>query len=173
MKVVKGTAIIAGIAVWFYGMLFFGFLFSGVVPDGGDPFLAKLVLAPFGSVVFEPAADRTIFSWLVMGIWPLVGVLVVLRRFLVCRVLASGILLLNYCGIISLTWDTDWYHVAKVWNSESAPIIVFLTVYLSSQICLWFFLFWRRRGLNPSGASNGGSARGMASGQLTAAVPDQ
>ena len=174
MKALKGISLAVGIAIWFYGMLFFGFLFSGVAPDGGDPFLAKLVLAPFGSVLGEAAADRTIFSWLVMGLWPLVGVLVALRHFVVCRMLAAAILVVHYWGIVTLTWDIEWRDVAKVWGLWPAVIIMFLMVYLGSQISLWFLIFWRRRpGLNPSGAGNGGITPGLDSGQFGPAVPDQ
>lgn len=130
MAVVKSIALVLGLSALFYGLAFLGFASGGA--GHGSSFFGEAVLAPFSLI-----PD---FWWFGLGFWPVVGVLLALRRFYPCRILAGVFLAFHYLGVAGVIVHTEWYYVGKV--LQSLPLMVFLFVlgYVGSQVFLWMLI---------------------------------
>lgn len=130
MRVVKGFALVVGISIFFVALAFFASFFTGA--GHGSYFFLAIIGAPFS--VFETAAPMGLIFW------PGVGILFALRRFIVCRIVAKGSLIIHYIGIIMVCFQTEWTYVYKAWRALPELVIAFVLLYLGSQIFMWWLL---------------------------------
>lgn len=127
MRAIKATVLVGGIILVYCGLFFLSAAFTGA-GHGSDFFLEALV-APFSaSEMIAPVG---------LALWPLVAILVGMRRFLLCRIAARAVLCLHYAGIGFLCFQTDWSYVGKVWRSMPGMVVTFIGIYLASQIFMW------------------------------------
>ena len=127
LVLLKAIAFVLGMSALALALIFLagGFMGAG---HGSSYFILALV-APFGG---ENATAP-----LGMLLWPLIVVLVVYRRSILCRASAALVLIIHYLGIIILPFQTDWSDVRRVWNVMPVMVILFAGLYLVSQIILW------------------------------------
>lgn len=130
MRATKAIILVVGILVVFWGLYFLSAAFAGA--GHGSYFFYEALLAPFSVV--------TVTSPICLILWPLVAILVGLRDFVLCRIVARSALVLHYAGIALLSFQTDWYYVGKVWRSMSGMVITFIGVYVAGQVFLWSLL---------------------------------
>jgi hypothetical protein len=130
MKLLKPIAMVAGLSALYCGLAFLGFAFSGA--GHGSAFFGEAVLAPFSVV---PG-----LAWFGIGLWPVLGVLVALRQFSPCRVLAGIGLAFHYVGVAALSIQTEWYYVGKVLQSLPFMVTLFLLGYVGGQVSLWLLI---------------------------------
>ncbi len=136
MSMSKATALAVGITIFYFVLMVISFAFTGA--GHGSGFFGAALLAPFSGVFFA----------LGFALWPVVAFLVAFRhRFRLGRFIAAGILIVHYLGIARLCYRTDgaeWNYVGKVWRSAGDIVLIFLILYLGSQIFFWLMIARRK-----------------------------
>lgn len=132
MKVVMRVLVFVGLmAAFFGGLWLFGMLFG--VGGDGCTYFAQWIESP--SSVWD---TRIPYG---LGIWALLGLLFALRKHLICRLAAAMILLVHYAGIVALTRTTyEWYYIERTWKFHRELVVVFVGIYVTSQLALWFLI---------------------------------
>jgi hypothetical protein len=134
MTITKSIALVLGLSALYYGLAFLGFAFTGA--GHGSAFFGEVILAPFSMI---PG-----LAWFGLGLWPVIGILVALRQFYPCRILAGIALAIHYLGVLAVTVQTEWYYVGKVLQSLPVMVVLFLVGYFGSQAFLWLLITRRQ-----------------------------
>ncbi len=127
MKTLRGIGFVVGVSAFQFFLTFMGMLMGGA--GHGSSFFGEALLAPF-------SASGTQAPW-GLAIWPIVGTLLVFRRFQSCRIAAAALLIVHYGGIVLLGVETDWYSVGRVWSSLFLMVLFLVVAYFGGQIFLW------------------------------------
>jgi len=133
MSAIKAITLAIGISILYCGLIYTGCAFNGA--GHGSDFFGSAMLAPF-SVISE--AIWTFPAGL--ALWFIIGIILSLRHFTVCRIIAAAILILHYIGIAIIGFQTGWYDVGRVWNAFPIVVVGFLTVYIASQFFMWILI---------------------------------
>jgi hypothetical protein len=127
MKTLKGIGFVVGISAFQFFLVALGLAMTGA--GDGSSFFGEALLAPF-------SVSETQALWGLL-IWPIVGTLLVFRRFQSCRIAAAALLIVHYVGIVLLGVETDWYSVGRVWSSLFLMVLFLVVAYFGGQIFLW------------------------------------
>jgi hypothetical protein len=103
----------------------------------GTDFFTQAALSPF-------VGDSIAVFWIGLTFWAVVGALVGLRQWTVCRTVAVIALVLHYLGLAMLAAHTEWSYVGRVWRATPFFVAAFVAVYLVSQTVFWWALVRRR-----------------------------
>ena len=122
------------ISALYYGLMFWSAGFTGA-GHGSDFFLSAL-FAPF-------SASEAIAPFGLL-LWPVLALLLALRRFQACRVSAMVVLVLHYLGVVLVSFQTDWVYVGKVWHSMPVMVAAFILVYFASQVFMWTWIMMKQ-----------------------------
>ena len=132
MNWLKTIGIVVGISSLYYGLVIIAGAFTGA--GHGSYFFLEAVVAPFlGSGLF--ATVGTIMFW------PLVSILLALRRFSACRIAAAVGLVAHYLGIAIICSKAGWDDgVGRVWEYWPGTVAAFVALYFGSQIFMWVLI---------------------------------
>ena len=145
MSALKAIALVVGVSVLYFGLIYVGGAFTGA--GHGSDFFVAAMLAPFSaSEVLAPCG---------MILWPAVAVLLALRRFPACRIAAAAALALHYSGIVIVSFQTEWFYVGKVWHSLPGVVVAFVAIYFGSQAFMWWLIIRTMTGWRPYEGSSG------------------
>lgn len=109
--------------------------FSGA--GHGTDFFAQAVLSPF-------VGNSIALFWIGLTFWAIVGALIGLRQWPVCRSVAIIALALHYLGLVMLAAHTEWSYVGRVWRATPFLVVAFIAAYLLTHIVFWSALVRRR-----------------------------
>lgn len=132
MNVLKGIALVVGISSLFAVLVWIAGAFTGA--GHGCYFLLETVVAPFfGAGVFATVGA--------LGFWPLVSVLLALRRFLISRIAATLALVIHYVGVVAVMSRPGWDDgIAKSWSYFPGAVAAFFGAYIASQVFMWLLI---------------------------------
>ena len=125
--VFKGIVIIVGLSGLYEALIWVAGSLTGA--GHGTDFFYAAVLAPLSvSSALMPA--RTF-------LWPLVAVMLVLRRFAFCKATLIVVLIAHYLGVLAWIARTDWEHTFQVCFECPKEVGLFSVAYFGSQIFMW------------------------------------
>jgi hypothetical protein len=130
MNALRAIALFVGITALYHGLIFASAALTGA--GHGSYFFFNALLAPFSTI--------PLIAPIGLVLWPVVALLLALRRFSVCRKCIEIILAIHYFGILIVCAQTDWHYVHKVWRSMPGLVAGFVAVYVCSQVFMWKLL---------------------------------
>jgi hypothetical protein len=140
MRTIKGLALVLSISGLYGALIFVAASFTGA--GHGSYFFGSALLAPFSG-----AAALEVLGF---GLWPVVGILLALRRVPACRIAAGTILVLHYFGIAMVSVPRDW-DVRKVWDLFPVEVSAVAVAYFGSQMFFWILIGSAGRGVDGAG----------------------
>jgi len=152
----KGAGFVMLVSVMFFLL---GFMGVAAIGDGhGTAYLFVVVTAPFsgGDDIWLGLAALCLF-------WPMVGLMIALRRWAVCALVGAILLLGHYAGIVwlHLVGINEWSYIDKLFGPGLVILIPWLAVYVGMNMWFWRMLWPRLRELvaNLRGVLRSGAAR--------------
>lgn len=131
----KASLLVFGAWTVFYTLLWLG----GQMPDT-HPFVT-ITLSPFyiwGNLTPHPFF--LLFGWFVSAI----GILLALREHRAARFALVGLLAIHYLGVAYSLHECKWESAVRAWRGTPEILLSFLTLYVGSQVAIWFLVLKRR-----------------------------
>lgn len=130
MVVLRASTLIIGFTGLYYGLASLGAALIGA--GHGSPFFFMAALAPFSLM-----PD---LAWFGLALWSAVGLLLALRHFQECRLLARIILGVHYVGVLAVSLLTDWEALGKAFQNVPYLVVLFFIGYIGSQTFFWILI---------------------------------